>query len=988
MSRASWGGQQDLSGLFSSLINENFQQIQAGVNEAVSNANDEQAAKDQKTQAKWTAGKISDEEWLDYIRSRIADSTDPQERGQWQQILLQNQDAISDAQWETRFQQNKITVGQLLAHYNSRMVDVRHNSPAYRDLVGRKTELIQFQRSGGVYYRDQYGSSGGGGRSSGGSRSSGYSRGSSGYRSGSGGGGGALNSLQKIINKGLRGGPIDAGYLGGDIYNTRGPDVLGVEFPRPATPSKASLYVAVTDGLIATQKQLNAFFDYLHNNPTATQYTLPGTGQLTPINEKTVRAYEDQWLRVTTTLVNVYHKKGDHSEQRYYESMIGPFVTQTMQEHNARFNQPNEDNIGMWTKRVFARLNAASTPQERADIAAEAGTTLDKYIQKRYPQATVTELTPERVGGMHEGADARTSNEEITPTTQEDQLPAAIYESHASLRAMYDVIAHPDQYTDEDIDAIFDDSLDKEDIGTGANRIHLADLMGNGGPTSTIGDGALGAGDFRVQFIGLRAADMIQRGIATPDDFPPNTELYTYQWNSSANRMEPTVAVATPSPDGSFDVVPGATDASGNVTPAQNAVKYMSNINGQPTEVWTPVIDATPASGYIYRFGADQTVKAGDKQVSFKKGDLVPSSALESLGAFNVNAMLQQGMLYKDAPPGIRQADIGGHTWYFDLRLNTWSPTPPWNIETDKTDPNAIFVVDPPYKSGTSGYTVDETKVQGASAYIAAPIIPGTEGFVMPYDQNMNPQQMQSWLEGEIAAGRIIPSQYRMVDAEGNPVNLTMDQLMTSYYDPALEARLDTMRREKAQRSENMTLFGTTDAPRQMTDVEMLQQAKQEFVVSQYDRTMRDRATAINASRFSGDITGPDPLDKMRAMQQQAARLGISTGVLAPPARNAPAQVSERMDDTLLRSAALIAAANRLRIAKEPRLEPLPADPVKPVVKPLKPPPVPKVPPLDLIGRQRTEGPDVESPRHRRPRRPRSTAPVERRGGMHEGVDF
>lgn len=938
MSRASWGGQQDLSGMFSGLINENFNDIKAGINQALASANDEQAAADQRMQARWAAGKISDEAWLDYIRERIGESTDPQERSQWQQILLQNQDAISDAQWETRFQQNKITVGQLLAHYRQRMGAVQRNSPAYRELASRNTELLAFQRSGGRYYNDQFGTSGGGG--GGGGSSSGGSGGSGGSGEGNGAG-----SLQGIINKGLKGGPTDVGYLGGEVFNTRGPNVVGVEFGRPATDSRASLFVAVADGLLGSQKQLQGFFDFIEANPKATGYTMPGTGQFLPINAKTVRAADEQWMRVTQTLVNVYHKKGDISESNYQETLLGNHVTTTMRDHNAMFNQSNEDNIGLWTKRVFARLNAASTPEEREKIATESSKQLDQFMERNYPEYVVTRQELQGPGRSYGPNAVNIEDGQMvtrTPTTLEEQLPPEVYESHATLAMILDVVSHPDNYTDEDIDAIFDSALEVVDIGTGAGRIHLADLLGGGGEASTIGFDAYGAGDFREQAIGLKAADLIHRGYVTPDDLPPGTDLYTYQWNSAAKRMEPTIAVATPSPDGSFDVVPGAIDASGNVTPAQNAIKYMSNINGRNVEVWTPVIAAAPASGYVYRFADDMAVKVADgKTVNFKQGDLVPSSALSALGTFNVNAYAQSGRIYKDAPPGIRQAEVAGKTWYFDLRVNTWSPVPPWNIETDQTDPNAIFVLDPDYINGTGGYVVDQTKLQGASSYIAAPLAPGAEGYVMPFDTSMSPKDMQKWLEGEIASGNIVPGEYKFIDADGNAVEMTQDQLMISYFDPAVEAAAQQLRLAKIKTKGNIAIYGTDEAfippP---TEAELMLQAKQDMYMRQYERSKVVLGPPVPPQMR----TTPDP---MQAIERAAAGLGIRTGFL-PFAGEPPApKTTSGLDDRLLRTAALVAAQNRERLAREPRLEPLPADPVKPTVKPLKPKPLkPLVAPL------------------------------------------
>lgn len=956
MSRASWGGQQDLSGMFSSLINEQFNAARAGVNDAVNKAESEQAAKDQEMQARWTAGKISDEKWLDYIRSRVADSTDPEERSQWQQILLQNQDAISDAQWETKFQQNKITVGQLMAHYRKRMGAVEANSPAYRELASRNSELLEFKRSGGVYYKDQFGSSsrssgGGGGRSS---RSSG---GGYGGDSGGGGAGGAtaLGDLQAIVDEGLRGGPTDVGYLGGEIFDTSGPNVIDVNFSQPKTSSMSSLFVVVNDGLLASQKTLNAFFKYIEANPKATAYTIPGTGQVMPINFKTVRAADEQWMRVTQTLANVAAAEGDGSEVAYQEGLLGTFVTTTMRDHNVMFNQSSEDDIGMWTKRVFARMNAAGTPEERKRIAAEAAKQLDTFVEGKFPEY-VTQAITSRI--PKDVDDTRGGTEEYDiPTTLEEQLAPEIYDSHRLLAMMFDVVINPDQYTDEDIDAIFDESLDAWDIGQGAAKIKLSDLLGGGGENSTIGIDSLGAGDFRVQAIGLGAAELISRGIATPDDLPPGTDLYAYQWNSATNRMEPTLAVATPSADGSFDVVP--LDTSGN--PATNATKYISRLNGRPVDVWTPVIDAAPASGYVYRFSDDMVLDAGEQgKVQFKQGQLVPSSVLESLGVFNLNAYVQNGRFYKEAPPGIRQADVGGKTWYFDLRTNTWSAVTPWDIETDKTDPNAIFVLDPDYLMSTTGLkTVDQSKLKGAMEYVTLPLREGYEGYIVPFDKSMHPHSMQKWLDGEIAAGNIIPDEYKYIDGEGNAQVMTEDQMRVLYWDEALEAKATSMQNQRLWKTD-ARYAGREDAPRayrEFADADLWQEAKQSMFMQAHDNEKRRAATA--------PLTGPAQVGdtnvaRMAFLERQANSLGIRTGYM-PPQVAAPRPSGPGMDDRLLRTAALLAAQNRARVERQPRLMPLAADPTPPPLKPLAPPPPPKTPAVKPIVKPSQKTPPKEA---------------------------
>jgi hypothetical protein len=925
MSRASWGGQQDLSGLFSSLINENFQQIKAGVNEALGKAQDEQSAKDQQMQAKWTAGKISDERWLDYIRSRIADSTDPQERSQWQQILLQNQDAISDAQWETKFQQNKITVGELINHYRQRMNGVRHDSPAYREIVNRNAELLRFQASGGSYYRDQFGGSGGGSGSRSGSSSGG---------SGSGGGGNS-GGLQGLINKGLRGGPIDAGYTGGDVYNDRGPNLVGVSFGRPATSSQASLYATVIDGLLGSQKTLYQFLTFVRDNPDATSFTPPGSGTIIPINRKTVKMAADQYLRVTYTASSVYERKGDRSEAAYQRTLVGDMVTDVMPDINLRLAQPDLNQLGDWVKAKWAELDAAPTPEARARIAAEVQAHIQRWTEKHYPQ---TKGAHEVVGGFAGGQATVTGYNPGKNQPTENVLPPEYYQSLGGIWTAADIISHPENYTAEEVSAAYDSLRDAPDIGS----VRVYELWGGGGTNGTLPPNARGSGDFREEWEGLAWSEAILKGDASPNQVPPGVKLYAYVYNPNTGRTEPSLALAQGNADGSFDIVPAQVDTNGNMVAAPNTASYMSNMAGKNVKVYTPLNNNAPASGYVYRFTEKTTVKG----VTYAAGDLVPSDVLSGIGdgMFGVNDWVQKGKIAKSAPPGIAQASINGKTWFYDSRTNMWYASNPWAVEMDGTDKGALKVSMPktvPNSNGV-GATVDPNNP-------ATPVMnmtPGASGFILPWDTStMSNKQMQEWLDAGIASGEINIGEYKWVNADGEVVTLTADEAASIYYDPAISQRAQVMQQTNAARLGS--LVGAVSQPLAgQEDAATIQAAKQDIALRMWQRN-----NSAPQAQPLPQIQTPDTDARMRSLEQHAFNLGIQTGVL--PSNTPRTQPPDRrVNDSLLRLAALTAAQNRNRLAREPRLEPLPPNPKppKPSVNPLHEGALNKPKPVDLVG--------------------------------------
>ena len=103
MGRMNWGGAQDLSGVFAAMQDRYDSKLEADVANARARAAEEQAAEDREIHAKWMAGKISDEKWLEHLESRVADALDPEERSQYSEMLLEHRGAIVDAQIEARF---------------------------------------------------------------------------------------------------------------------------------------------------------------------------------------------------------------------------------------------------------------------------------------------------------------------------------------------------------------------------------------------------------------------------------------------------------------------------------------------------------------------------------------------------------------------------------------------------------------------------------------------------------------------------------------------------------------------------------------------------------------------------------------------------------------------------------------------------------------------------------------------------------------------
>lgn len=938
MARSSWGGAQDLSGVFSSLLNADFQNQKAGIQKTLNDARSEQNANDTVMQERWKAGKISDDEWLDYIRKRISETTDPERRAQWQQILLQNQDAISDAQWETKFQENKITVSQLMQHYRTRMGGVDKNSPAYRDLASRMSELSQFQQSGGVHYNDQFKKSGGGG---GGSRGgSAGSKKASELQS-------AYDAITGTLGIGLEGGPTDIGYRGGEVYNTSGPSVVDTEFGTPASDTRSALFTTAMDGLIATQKELEGLFKFIEDNPDEDVYTFPGSGgriiQLTP---EAIRAADNQYLRTTETLAAIAIQKGDGSEAQYQLNKAGTFASTTMRDHNLGAAEGSLDSVLIEVKAQFALASQESDPTVRRNLYKQINRQIDSFVSRAFPDSVVKRA---RRNGFLEGIDPGETTS--SPSALQNTLPDNVSASLAAIRQASDIGAYPDNYSDQAVSDFFDEATAAEDLGSGAFRIVPSDLYGGGGPNATMGDGFLGAGDARLDFMGLRNAKLLRDGVYTIDEMG-DAPLRTYQWNAQKNKVEIAEAVAQPQADGSVQVLP-AVSGPGGVTAAPNAVGFITEMGGESTQVFAPINSGVPVSGYVYRFSDKQTITINRQSFTYEKGDLVPSSVLASLGENGLRQYNSNGLFYKDAPPGTSQASIGGRTWFYDQRLNTWSPVPPWNLTLDQTDPNAIEVSDPQYMNNSNGgFSVDKNLTGGDSTLVSMAFVPGLPGYVVPF-AGITQKKMQQWLNAEVAAGRIDPNDYMLAAPDGSDEAVALgDKYMSLYYDQEYETQL----RQAYESSGKWN-------PKTTIDMQKLQQQKA-------IREWQQSNIPANQRGFWKGSQADAPTDPGTMIQNQidtfAATLGIRTGTLVGPARRAEQRGATTGDVNPYNNYgpgirdfqrdALMASASRGHIAKQPKLEPLPAAPRAPLRAPFEsanPVPslkAPSVPPLTLGG--------------------------------------
>ena len=893
MSRVSWGGSNsNLSDLFTSLINADQSRVQQGVQSGVAQAQKDKQAEDADMQAKWKAGKITNQQWVDFLKSRADTATDPAEKQAYEQAYLENKDAVVDAEWETRFLENKITVSQLMQHYRQRMNGVEAASPAYRDLANRFSQLSQFQASGGVYYRDS--TSGGGGGSGGGSSSS--------------SGVGKSNTIKGAndILQGLAGGKTNLGLQatydqGGIQYDTSGtPGVVQTLFAPPETLksgalAKNAISNTVIDGVDGSLAMLDAINAYMQDNPDATSYT-DESGNIFSITPELKRAIDNQYLNLLQVKANTQASRGDNSAASKTKADALHYVSTTMRDHNTENAQPVVDQFMATMKSSLQDASKIADPTARQSAYAQIGAAMDAFAQRVLPTTAAAGTVKSR---MQEGADSNTKgmqNVDITKYLPLEQLVSADeYKQWSAVREAIDIGAKPWSYTDQQVSDAFDNAQTVKPLGTGAAAIDPSELYGDDSVGhKTLGTAFVGVGVSRAQAIGLNWADRIQKGLASPQDAVDGNgqplPLYTYSYDPATQSVV-VAPGAVQNMNGHPEVVPAGMDQS-------NSTQFVTTVGGKATPIWVPTNNNDTSHFYVYRFGQTTVEKMNGKDVTFHAGDLVPSSVIAGWGNGVLSRRVATGQAVKTGLPGVTTIDVGGQTWYHDSRTNEWSAVPPWSLISDPTDrAGAVQVSDPGVDSKGNADWSSNDDYHMTGMILKA----GLPGYAVPYG-GISSRGMQEWVDGQVANGNIQPSDYMHVAADG--YTPTQTDVAKMYWDTSLSQVPDS----------TDTPVLNANARFQADQAAAKQRADQQIAIR---NQVKDTVMAGQAGLWRART--PDQQDVPTSVVEAAKSFGINVDVNTPePVRG----FTPLADTGVPIHNALQAVANRKQLAAQPKFEP------------------------------------------------------------------
>ena len=142
MARANFGGAQDQSQTFMFLYEQYAQRQEDLANQAIREAEEAQAAADQDAMNRWEAGEMTDTEWIAYAKSRLAESTDEEDKTAWREVIRDSREQITTRRIEdgardliNRIEAGTATWSDLANFYTRERAKLKEGSPMHRDLT-------------------------------------------------------------------------------------------------------------------------------------------------------------------------------------------------------------------------------------------------------------------------------------------------------------------------------------------------------------------------------------------------------------------------------------------------------------------------------------------------------------------------------------------------------------------------------------------------------------------------------------------------------------------------------------------------------------------------------------------------------------------------------------------------------------------------------------------------------------------------------------
>lgn len=613
--------------------------VEADVAAAKARAQEEQAAADREIHAKWMAGKISDEEWLNHLENRVRESLDTEEKSQYREMLLEHRGAIEDAQIEARFALGQVSVGALMQHYSRRMGNVEKNSPAWRELASRYGQLSQAGVSGGG------GGGGGGGRR------------------GGGGGGGSKSgaSDSDVVGAGMD--LLQSGDMFRGIH-TGGRDIIDpTASMRPIEDDDDFI-----NSLLSDVERIDMLVDYHAEHPDDTTVIDETTGEVFEVNADFWTAIDKQYIRTEQALAATYFARGTSEDDKKGVMALGhatSYVAGPMTEHNTERAKPKVQELEQF---AFAEVVAASRiadPVERQQAYDRAYRVIKQYSD-RHITGQARQVTQDNARSAEDlrlnVTGAVQSNEELPDALRPDD---ATFTRINTLLGVLDLGAHAGGMTPDEINSRADAILSQSaTLGEGGSTISIETLLtgpGEDGTAAGIPDDFIGLLETNTQVQGLAEGQRILAGVPDPEYDGP---VYTYSYEGGKVRAVIADVRDQPNAGGGVSpvLVPQGEDPS---------VMVMTRIKmgGSVQTVWATPQPVDDPRYRVYRKS---------------NGELLTSAEIKAMGPTGLQAMVANEQVKVDSVlTGVEMPD--GRVWFRDNDTGMYHLEPPVQVEQDST---------------------------------------------------------------------------------------------------------------------------------------------------------------------------------------------------------------------------------------------------------------------------------------------------------------
>jgi hypothetical protein len=603
--------------------------------EGVQRAESEAEAKAAEVYNQWKNGQISDEEWLAFLRQKVADSAgDPEDHQRWSDALRDHEGAILDSQMEANYSMGKLSLAGLMAHYSRQMKGVETNSPKWRDYASRYAQIQDAIRSG----------------------------------SGSGGGGGSKDSARGRAGIKAAQGVLDA-HPDGFAFDVNGEDII----------NPANAIVGYADGedylnnLFSDIRRIDILMDQQRADPSLKTFHDPYTAWDIPVTPDMLTELDRQYLRTEDQIVaynEAFGTTDGFEAAQKARAAKQTYINGPMMQHNTDRVQPVYDALAQSTAERVAAAGDMADPNARLqvykDIAKQWSSFEDGTLQGMGGRGLQEAYrgTIDARGATESAESGRAGRVHWTQALPDElQVSGDMFRQAESWKNFFGEMSNP-MLDPMQRNLLIQDFVDT--VSGGEGQIDKADVlkMVEGDDGSNGARPITGILETHDQVLGTQFAD------------DPNYQGPRFVHVQDGNGTHLVEAEFRDVPhDGGLvtqQLAPKGVETGG-------LVQTMTKIGGRVVTVWAEPVPVNDPRFLAYKASSDFEANGA----KFKKGDYLPSSWIAANGGLRaVNRLVVGGRVERESQVQAIDTPDGGR-WFIDPETRLASRQPPALAEQD-----------------------------------------------------------------------------------------------------------------------------------------------------------------------------------------------------------------------------------------------------------------------------------------------------------------